>query len=166
MIPENGLSRRGKAPLYKTNARERSRAFRGQLEQQRATQVDEKPSTPVRFAVGASNNPGSWSIERVEDTLRVRTLSAARNLRDDNEKAAERKERREPERSMEAHKLADSGKHPMRKTMTAVARDAAIGRDMIIPAEPCVVSPAFPKEPKPHDVVVGIRVVRPTQRSV
>ena len=60
----------------------------------------------------------------------------------------------------------DSGKHPMRKTMTAVARDAAIWRDMIIPAEPCVVSPAFPKEPKPHDVVVGIRVVRPTQRSV
>lgn len=39
----------------------------------------------------------------------------------------------------------------MRKTMTAVARDAAIWRDMIIPAEPCVVSPAFPKEPKPHD---------------
>ena len=60
----------------------------------------------------------------------------------------------------------DSGKHPMRKTITAVARDAAIWRDMIIPAEPCVVSPAFPKEPKPHDVVVGIRVVRPTQRSV
>ena len=103
MIPENGLSRRGKAPLYKTNARERSQAFRGEEEQQRATQADEKSPTP--YAVGASNNLGWWPKERVEDALRVRTLSAARNLRDDDEKAPEPKKRREPKRGMEAHKL-------------------------------------------------------------
>ena len=104
MIPENERARRGKAPLYKTNARERSQAFRGEEEQQRATQADEKSPTP--YAVGASNNLGWWSKERVEGALRVRTPVAARNLRDDDEKAAERKERREPERGMEAHKLA------------------------------------------------------------
>ena len=38
--------------------------------------------------------------------LRVRTPVAARDLRKDHEKAAERKERREPERGVEAHKLA------------------------------------------------------------
>ena len=105
MIPENERARRRKAPLYKTNAHERSRAFQGEKEQQRATQTDEAPS-PVLFAVGASNNLGWWSKERVEDVLQVRTLSAARNLRDDDEKAAERKERREPERGMESHKFA------------------------------------------------------------
>lgn len=105
MIPENRLSRRGKAPLYKTNAHERSRAFRGEEEQQRATQADEAPS-PVLFAVGASKTQVGGQKERVEDALQVRTLSAARNLRNDDEKAAERKKRREPERDMEAHKLA------------------------------------------------------------
>ena len=38
--------------------------------------------------------------------LRVRTPVAARDLRDDDEKAPERKERREPERDVEAHILA------------------------------------------------------------
>ena len=60
------------------------------------------------------------------DALRVRTPAAAGDLRKDHEKAAKRKERREPERGVEAHKLARSGKRPMRKTITAVARDAAI----------------------------------------
>lgn len=41
-----------------------------------------------------------------EDALRVRTPVAAGDLRKDHEKAAERKERREPERGVEAHKLA------------------------------------------------------------
>lgn len=40
------------------------------------------------------------------DALRVRTPAAAGDLRNDDEKAAERKERREPERGVEAHKLA------------------------------------------------------------
>ena len=40
------------------------------------------------------------------DALRVRTPAAARDLCNDDEKAAERKERREPERGVEAHKLA------------------------------------------------------------
>lgn len=40
------------------------------------------------------------------DALRVHTPVAARDLRKDHEKAAERKERREPERGVEAHKLA------------------------------------------------------------
>ena len=38
--------------------------------------------------------------------LQVRTLSAAGNLRDNHEKAAKRKQRRETERGMKAHKLA------------------------------------------------------------
>lgn len=41
-----------------------------------------------------------------EDALRVRTPVAAGDLRKDHKKAAERKERREPERGVEAHKLA------------------------------------------------------------
>ena len=40
------------------------------------------------------------------DALRVRTPAATRDLRKDHEKAAERKERREPERGAKAHKLA------------------------------------------------------------
>ncbi len=40
------------------------------------------------------------------DALRVHTPVAARDLRKDHKKAAERKESREPERSVEAHKLA------------------------------------------------------------
>lgn len=40
------------------------------------------------------------------DALRVRTPVAAGDLRNDDEKAAERKERREPERGVEAHILA------------------------------------------------------------
>ena len=49
------------------------------------------------------------------DALRVRTLSAARNLRKDHEKAAERKERREPERGVEAHILAREREAPDEK---------------------------------------------------
>ncbi len=41
-----------------------------------------------------------------EDALRVRTPVAAGDLRKDHKKAAERKESREPERSVEAHNLA------------------------------------------------------------
>lgn len=63
------------------------------------------------------------------DALRVRTPAAARDLRKNHEKAAERKEHRKPERGVEAHNSPDSGKHPMRKTITAVARDAAIWRE-------------------------------------
>lgn len=40
------------------------------------------------------------------DALRVRTPAAARDLRKNHEKAAERKVRREPERGVEAHILA------------------------------------------------------------
>lgn len=40
------------------------------------------------------------------DALRVHTPAAARDLRKNHEKAAVRKERREPERGVEAHKLA------------------------------------------------------------
>ena len=46
------------------------------------------------------------SFPKQGDALRVRTLSAARNLRNDDEEAAERKERRESERGVEAHILA------------------------------------------------------------
>ena len=63
------------------------------------------------------------------DALRVRAPAAARDLRKNHEKAAERKEHRKPERGVEAHNSPDSGKHPMRKTITAVARDAAIWRE-------------------------------------
>lgn len=45
-------------------------------------------------------------LPKQEDALRVRTPVAAGDLRKDHEKAAERKERREPERGVEAHKLA------------------------------------------------------------
>ena len=41
-----------------------------------------------------------------EDALRVRTPAAAGDLLKNHEKAAERKESREPERSVEAHNLA------------------------------------------------------------
>ena len=47
-----------------------------------------------------------WGLPKQGDALRVRAFSAARNLRNDDEKAAERKERREPERGVEAHILA------------------------------------------------------------
>ena len=95
------------------------------------------------------------------DALRVRTPAAARDLRKDHEKAAERKKRREPERGVEAHKLARWWEAPDEKDHHR-RREGCCD----LAAEPCVVSPAFPKEPKPHDVVVGIRVVRPTHRSV
>lgn len=45
-------------------------------------------------------------LSQTEDALRVRTPAAAGNLLKNHEKAAERKERREPERGVEAHKLA------------------------------------------------------------
>ena len=47
-----------------------------------------------------------WGLPKQGDALRVRAPAAARDLRKDHEKAAERKERREPERGVEAHKLA------------------------------------------------------------
>lgn len=47
-----------------------------------------------------------WGLPKQGDALRVRTPAATRDLRKDHEKAAKRKERREPERGVEAHKLA------------------------------------------------------------
>lgn len=49
---------------------------------------------------------GARGLSQTEDALRVRTPAAAGNLLKNHEKAAERKERREPERDVEAHKLA------------------------------------------------------------
>ena len=62
MIPENERARRGKALLYKTNAHEVPRAFRGEEEQQRATQTDKKPPDSVLFAV-SSYMPGAIQRE-------------------------------------------------------------------------------------------------------
>ena len=132
MIPENERARRGKAPLYKTNAHEVPRAFRGEEEQQCATQTDKKPPTPYYLpcrricqAQSGANEPPHHKRARTDGAkvlldlredargfpkqgaaLRVRTPAAARDLRKNHEKAAERKERREPERGVEAHKLA------------------------------------------------------------
>ena len=49
---------------------------------------------------------GARGLSQTEDALRVRTPAAAGDLLKNHEKAAERKERREPERGVEAHKLA------------------------------------------------------------
>ena len=132
MIPENERARRGKAPLYKTNAHEVPRAFRGEEEQQCATQTDKKPPTPYYLpcrricqAQSSANEPphhkrvrtdgaevfldlreGARGLAQTGDALRVHTPAAARDLRKNHEKAAVRKERREPERGVEAHKLA------------------------------------------------------------
>ena len=104
----------------------------GEEEQQCATQTDKKPPTPYYLpcrricqAQSGANEPSHhkrvWTdgakvlLDLREDArglakqggaLRVRAPAAARDLRKDHEKAAERKERREPERGVEAHKLA------------------------------------------------------------
>ena len=64
-----------------------------------------------------------------EGALRVRTPVAARDLRKDHEKAAEARSAENPSAAWKPINSPDSGKHPMRKTITAVARDAAIWRE-------------------------------------
>lgn len=85
MIPENERARRGKVPLYKTNAHKVPRRSR---------------------SIEGGGTAAAHPLPKRGDALRVRTPVAARDLRKDHEKAAERKERREPERGVEAHKLA------------------------------------------------------------
>ena len=132
MIPENERARRGKAPLYKTNAHEMPRGILGEEEQHMLRRLTRSPRLRIicRVVVYARRNPARMNrriisefgriapkcslicgkvrggLPKQGDALRVRTPAAARNLRKDHEKAAERKERREPERGVEAHKLA------------------------------------------------------------
>ena len=86
MIPENERARRGKAPLYKTNAHE--------------VPLYEFAPLPLRgiFARTTRRQPSARSVEN-------------------------------PSAAWKPINSPNSGKHPMRKTITAVARDAAIWRE-------------------------------------
>lgn len=132
MIPENERARRGKAPPIQNERPRGAAGILGKEEQQCATQTDKKPPTPYYLpcrricqAQSGANEPphhkrvrtdsakvlldlreGARGLAQTGDALRVRTPAATRDLRKDHEKAAERKERREPERGAKAHKLA------------------------------------------------------------
>lgn len=122
MIPENERARRGKAPLYKTNAHEMPRAF----QERKSSNVLRRPTrsprlrTICRVVVYARRNPARMNRRIISEfgrmapkcslicgkmrgglpkqggALRVRTPAAARDLRKDHEKAAEHKEHRHP----------------------------------------------------------------------
>lgn len=129
---ERARAPRESAPIQ--NERPRGAAgILGEEEQQYATQTDKKPPTPYYLpcrricqAQSSANEPPHHKRVRTDgaevfldlregarglaqtggDALRVRTPAVTRDLRKDHEKAAERKERREPERGAKAHKLA------------------------------------------------------------
>lgn len=132
MIPENERAHRGKAPPIQN---ERPRGAAGILGEEKQHMLRRPTRSPrlrtiCRVVVYARRNPARMNRRIISefgriapkcslicgkvrggfpkqgDALRVRTPAAARNLRKDHEKAAERKERREPERGVEAHKLA------------------------------------------------------------
>ena len=128
MIPENRLSRRGKAPLYKTNAHERSRAFRGEEEQQRARRPTKPPAPYYLPSVRAITWVGGRKSELRTlyefAPFPLRGIFAMTTRRQPSARSAEN-----PSAAWKPIYSPDSGKHPMRKTMTAVARDAAIWRE-------------------------------------
>ena len=132
MIPENERARRGKDPPIQNERPRGAAGILGEKDQHMLRRPTRSPRlrTICRVVVYARRNPARMNRRIISEfgriapkcslicgkvrgglpkqggALRVRAPAAARDLRNDDKKAAERKERREPERGVEAHKLA------------------------------------------------------------
>ena len=155
MIPENERARRGKAPLYKTNAHEVPRAFKERKSSNVPRRLTRSPRLRIicRVVVYARRNPARMNRRIISEfgrmapkcslicgkvhgsfpkqgapyefaPLPLRGIFARTPRRQPSARSAE-----SPSAAWKRINSPDSGKHPMRKTITAVARDAAIWRE-------------------------------------
>lgn len=155
MIPENERARRGKAPPIQNERPRGAAGILGEEEQQRATRPTRSPRlrTICRVVVYARRNPARMNRRIISEFGRIapkcslicgkerggfpkrralyefaplllRGIFARTTRRQPSARSAEN-----PSAAWKPINSPDSGKHPMRKTITAVARDAAIRRE-------------------------------------